>query len=212
MESLIKGIEIFQRSVYPEHRELFERLAMGQNPEVLMITCSDSRIDPSLVTQTKPGELFLIRNAGNIVPPGSAGGGEAATIEYAVKVLGVRNIVICGHTDCGAMKALLAPEQLTNLPALKKWLEPARTARRALEQDPAGDPLRAVIEENVLTQIENLKSHPAVAEALATGALLIVGAVYEIESGEFLIYRPGLRKFVPLSQVSREELLAEGGR
>ena len=158
--------------------------------------------------QTQPGELFQIRNAGNVVPVWGAGGGETATIEYALRVLGIWNIVVCGHTDCGAMKALLDPSSLTALPAVKDWIESAAEARRVLD-DISGlpdDPLDAIIEENVLVQIQNLKTHPVVAEALAEGELYIQGAVYEIESGDSKIYCPKRRAFAPLAEVDVDEL------
>lgn len=126
MEKLIRGIHEFQSTHFSPQRELFQRLAGGQRPDALFITCSDSRIDPSLLTQTKPGELFILRNAGNIVPPyGAANGGEGATIEYAIRALGIRDIIVCGHTHCGAMQGLLQPEALEDLPAVRSWLSHA---------------------------------------------------------------------------------------
>ena len=117
MQKLVNGVHHFQQNIFSSQRELFERLANGQNPETLFITCSDSRIDPNLLTQTDPGELFILRNAGNIVPAyGAANGGEAATIEYAVAVLGVKDIIICGHSQCGAMKGLLQPGRFEGHP------------------------------------------------------------------------------------------------
>ena len=118
MQKLVQGIHHFQRNIFSSQRELFERLAVGQNPDALFITCSDSRINPNLITQTEPGELFIVRNAGNIVPPyGASEGGEAAAIEFAVVGLGVKDIIICGHSQCGAMKGLLDPKSLDGLPA-----------------------------------------------------------------------------------------------
>lgn len=117
MQKLIEGLHQFQNSVFGTQRELFERLAHGQTPETLFITCSDSRINPNLLTQTEPGELFILRNAGNIVPPYSTSqGGEAATIEFAVAGLNVRDIIICGHSHCGAMKGLLDPPPIVTSP------------------------------------------------------------------------------------------------
>jgi carbonic anhydrase len=210
MDSMIDGIKSFQHTVFPEYKELFWKLAKGQNPEVLMITCSDSRIDPNLLTQTKPGELFLIRNAGNIIPPYGTGGGEEATIEYAIRVLGVRNIVVCGHTDCGAMTALIKPENLSKLPSVKSWLNLAKTALKPLEHlPPEADEharLRAVIDENVLVQLKNLKTHPAIRDGLRDGKVHLLGAVYAFESGEFFLHSPKKGKFVTLHEVSTEEL------
>src|SRR5688572_22576048 len=126
MQKLIEGLHHFQSQIFSSQRELFERLARGQTPDALFITCSDSRINPNLITQTEPGDLFIIRNAGNIIPPhGAANGGEGATIEYAVAALGVKDIIVCGHSHCGAMKALLEPERLVNLPTVGAWLSHA---------------------------------------------------------------------------------------
>ena len=124
MDHVISGVAKFQNEVYPDKKATFQKLANGQNPEVLFITCSDSRIDPNLVTQTDPGELFICRNAGNIVPPHSnETGGMTASIEFAVAALGVEHIVLCGHTDCGAMKGAINPEGLSSLHRVKEWLD-----------------------------------------------------------------------------------------
>jgi carbonic anhydrase len=210
MQSILEGVERFQRDVFPKYRQLFERLAGGQNPQALAVTCSDSRIDPNLITQTEPGELFVIRNAGNIVPPQGTDGGEAATIEYALRVLGIRNVLVCGHTDCGAMKALLKPESLDSLPTVRGWLTAAQEARRALDRLPpeADDHkrLRTVTEENVLVQIENLRTHSALRYGLDQGQIHILGAIYEIKSGEFFVYCPRDGRFNPIAEVNVAEL------
>src|SRR5436305_5876515 len=126
MEKLVRGVHQFQTSLFGSQRELFERLAQRQSPDALFITCSDSRINPNLITQTEPGDLFIIRNAGNIVPPyGASDGGEGATLEFAVVGLGVKDVIVCGHSLCGAMKGLLQPESLDNLPLMSAWLKHA---------------------------------------------------------------------------------------
>ena len=123
MQKLVQGVHQFQKNYFSSQRELFERLAKGQEPEVLFITCSDSRISPSLITQSAPGDLFILRNAGNIIPPyGTSNGAAAATTEFAVAGLGVRDIIICGHSLCGAMRGLLHPEILADMPAMTSWL------------------------------------------------------------------------------------------
>src|SRR5437763_2332951 len=119
MQKLIQGIHRFQQESFRPLQSLFEQLSKGQSPETLFITCSDSRIDPNLLTRSEPGDLFIVRNAGNIVPPhGAAAGGEAASVEFAVAAFGVKDVVVCGHSDCGAMKALLRPEAVAGLPAV----------------------------------------------------------------------------------------------
>lgn len=194
MQKLVEGLHRFQSELFGSHRELFERLAKEQRPEVLFITCSDSRISPNLITQTVPGDLFILRNAGNIIPPhGASNGGEAATIEFAVAGLGVSHVVVCGHSHCGAVKALLnKPEDLTDLPALRGWLNHAEATRQIIRDNYrhlAGDALvTAAVEENVLVQIENLRTHPVVRSRLSRGKLQLYGWVYKFETGQVFQY------------------------
>lgn len=213
MEKIVRGIHQFQTTLFNEHQDLFAQLAKGQQPETLLITCSDSRIVPDLLTQTQPGELFVIRNAGNIIPPyGAANGGEGATIEFAVGALNVQHIVVMGHSHCGAMKGLLQPESLTALPLVADWLKHAEATRRvtlASYPDYSGaDLLNAAIKENVLVQLDNLRTYPAVAARIATGALTLHAWVYEIESGRILAYDPSLTRFAPISVESVKQNLA----
>ena len=205
MQKLINGIHQFRSKDFRPLQGLFEELANGQSPETLFITCSDSRIDPNLLTRSKPGDLFILRNAGNIVPPhGAANGGEAATIEFAVAGLGVKDIIICGHSHCGAMKGLLQPETVASLPAVASWLSYAETTRRIVLDNYADlDAERlvmATVEENVLVQLENLRTLPAVASRLVRGNLHLHGWVYRIETGEVFAYDTTVGQFVPLAQ------------
>lgn len=192
MQGLVRGVLAFQQDVYPKNKDLFGSLAGGQNPDVLFITCSDSRIDPNMVTGSHPGDLFICRNAGNIIPPHSnETGGMTASIEYAVAVLGVRHIIVCGHTDCGAVKGALNVEALKGLPHVKEWLGHCRSAmeivreRHGIETGACLDEchLDEAIEENVLQQVQHLRTHPIVAAKLATHKVQIHGWVYDIESG-----------------------------
>lgn len=206
MQKLVEGVHHFQANIFSPQRELFERLADGQSPVALFITCSDSRINPNLLTQTEPGELFILRNAGNLVPPyGAVRGGEAATVEFAVAALGVQDVIVCGHSHCGAMKALLSPENLRGMPAVAHWVNTADATRRIMrEKYPhlSGNVLlTATVEENVLVQLENLRTHPAVAAKLARGSLKLHGWVYKIETGEVFAYEPGRGQFAPLAEV-----------
>lgn len=204
MQKLFEGLHHFQKNIFSTQRELFERLAQGQSPETLFITCSDSRINPNLLTQTEPGELFILRNAGNIVPPyGAANGGEGATIEYAVAALNVKDIIVCGHSHCGAMKGLLKPESLGDLPQVAQWLSHAEATRRIIRENYThlenGALVTATVEENVLVQLENLRTHPAVAARLGRGQLSLHGWVYKIETGEVFAYDPDQGQFLPLA-------------
>src|SRR3954453_23530703 len=185
VDRILRGLSQFQKDVYPWHRDLFQRLALGQRPQALFITCADSRIDPSLLTQSKPGELFICRVIGNIVPPyPDAIGGVSATIEYAVAVLGVPDVIVCGHTDCGVMKGVLNPEALAALPSVSAWLDYAQPARLAAP----GDDLLKLAEANVVQQIENLKTHPSVPARVDDGDLSLHGWVYHIAEGAVTAY------------------------
>ena len=206
MQKLVQGVHRFERGISGSQRELFARLAEGQHPDALFITCSDSRISPNLITQTEPGELFIIRNAGNIVPPyGAANGGEGATVEFAVVGLGIRDIIVCGHSHCGAMNGLLHPEGLKEMPTMAAWLGHAEATRWIARQKYADLPpdalLNVTIQENVLIQMENLRTHPAVAAGLAGGKLTLHGWVYKIETGQVFAYDSERGQFLPLSEV-----------
>lgn len=205
MQKLVEGIHHFQANVFRPRREWFERLADGQRPLAAFVTCSDSRVNPNLITQTDPGELFIVRNAGNVVPPHSpAPGGEEATIEFAVAALGIKDLIVCGHTRCGAMGGLLNPDRLAdNMPAVRHWLAHAEATRRIIREKYAHltdlPLLTAAAQENVLVQLENLRTHPAVAAGLAKGELKLHGWVYKIETGEVFAFDPATGQFVPLA-------------
>jgi carbonic anhydrase len=192
MDRILTGIRAFRDAVHPGMRPLFQQLEEGQQPELLLITCSDSRIDTGLLTQTQPGEVFVIRNAGNLVAPwGRSGGGEAATVEYAVKVLGVPHIAVCGHTHCGAMAALRDPASASGLPAVARWLEHGRPAlERSARFDRDADPLLETVGANVLTQLDHLRTYPCVAEAEAQGELELHAWVYDFGKGDVLVAGP----------------------
>jgi carbonic anhydrase len=209
MEKVLKGLVTFQKMVFAKKKKLFASLSKQQKPSVLFVTCSDSRIDPSLLTQTDPGDLFILRNAGNLIPTyGAAIGGSTATIEYGVSVLQVKDIIVCGHTDCGAMQGLLNPEKLRELPAVKAWLQHAETTIRLVKDHCAhlkGDELfAATIRENVLVQLDHLKTHPAVATRLRRGNLRLHGWVYSIGTGEVWVYDQKKKGFVDPSKRSRK--------
>ena len=206
VDSILRGLKRFQKRVYPKHRELFHKLALQQRPTALFITCADSRIDPCLLTQTKPGELFLCRVIGNIVPryPESVGG-VSATIEYAVGVLGVPDIIVCGHTDCGVMRGVLNPDALKPLASVSAWLSHAQPAREALANADGklSEPefLLALAERNVVEQLRNLQTHPVVAARLEQGNLKLHGWVYHIGNGVVTTYNPKRKKFVRIRTI-----------
>ena len=213
MEKLIAGIAKFRSSPYEERKKLFSELATGQSPEVMFITCADSRIDPNLITQTDPGDLFVIRNAGNIVPPHAKNsGGMTASIEFAVAALGVQHIVVCGHSDCGAMKGALNPGALTDLPHVQNWLDHSRAAVetvRARTGDESPNALADVTEENVALQLQHLRTHPAVAAKVATGEVKLHGWVYNIGEGSIVALDEESSQFVPVEERYAEYLNVE---
>lgn len=204
MQKLINGFMQFKKEVFTKNRDHFAELASGQYPEVLFITCADSRIVPSVITQTGPGDLFMCRTVGNQIPPHGAGIdlSVASSIEYALGALNVKHIVVCGHSDCGAMKAILHPEKLAAFPATAAWLRYAEAAHAVVRDSYTDVPedvlLRLLTEENILAQIENLKTHPRVASRLAQGELQIHGWHYEIHSGEITTFDAKSGMFQPL--------------
>ncbi len=202
MQHIIAGVRKFQQNVFPRYRELFGRLASGQSPDALVITCSDSRVDSKLLTQAEPGQLFELRNAGNIVPAyGEFVGGVTATIEFAMVALRIPNIIICGHSECGAMAGLLAPATIEHMPDVRKWLKYAAPVRKALANAGAldgPDALTRAIEANIIVQLDHLQTHPSVAAAIAEGRLALHGWLYDIASGGVRRYDDTWREFVPL--------------
>ena len=206
IERYINGIKVFENDVFPAHADRFRELETGQEPPVLLITCSDSRIVPAMLTQSGPGDLFVLRNAGNIVPPyGPANGGEAASIEYAVAVLNVAHIVICGHSRCGAMQALLEPDSVANLPAVCSWISHAHAARDRLGRSNGRGTqgvqasLERLIELNVMLQLDHLRTHPVVAKAVSEQRLELHGWVYRFETGEVRVHNAETRRFERLA-------------
>lgn len=217
MQKLVDGLHKFKSEVFNSNEDLFKPLVEGQRPEVLFITCSDSRIAPNLITQTNPGELFILRNAGNIIPSyGPWSGGEAATIEFAVLGLGVQHIIVCGHTMCGAMKALLNPELIKDAPAMRSWLEHAESTRRLIHENyphlEGAARLTATVEENVLAQIEHLRTHPAVRSRVAKGQLALHGWVYKLDTGEVFQYDATKVAFVAFTSSTPLTPVAGAGR
>jgi len=203
MKEVIKGYQKFQKDVFPARRELFRKLASSQTPHTLFISCSDSRLVPELVTQCEPGELFVIRNAGNIVPSfGPEPGGVSATVEYAVAVLGVSDVIICGHSDCGAMTAVATCKCLDHLPAVSKWLryaDPAKLVNESFAHNSVSDSVDSMVRENVIAQLANIRTHPSVSLAITQGKLKLHGWVYDIGSGGILELDESSRKFSPLA-------------
>ncbi|MGI4955023.1 MAG: carbonic anhydrase [Janthinobacterium lividum] len=199
---LTQGVNRFSGQIYPQYRRLYQELVHdGQKPKALMISCADSRVIPEMITQCGPGELFVCRNAGNIVPPYSTmNGGVSSAIEYAVLALGVRDLIVCGHSDCGAMGALLKPNALDGMPNVAAWLRHSRAAQdivdRTLRCDaPREERHRALAMENVVVQVNHLRTHPSVAAGLAAGTLTLHGWLFELEHGTTLAFDGATNQF-----------------
>jgi carbonic anhydrase len=211
VQKLEAGIHHFQANYFATHRQLFEQLAVnGQRPETLFITCSDSRVIPELITNAAPGELFIVRNVGNIVPRVEHGilGGVSAAIEFAVQVLEVGNVIVCGHTGCGAIDAILQPERVAHFPFVKRWLAESESIPKLIEERYGNlkgqDRVTAAVEENVLLQLENLRSFEFVAQKLDAGKLLMSGWVFKIATGDVFDYDPVSGQFLRLAGENEE--------
>ena len=203
---LLEGVQRFHDKEFPREHILFEHLASGQHPHTLFITCADSRIVPELITQTAPGELFVCRNIGNIVPPYRESPCEiTAVMEFACTHLGVSEIVVCGHSDCGAMKALQSPAATKHMPAVATWLRNAATVWDAVESTApdleGAEECHALVAQNVRTQLANLRTHPAVAARIADGTIEIHGWVYDIGAGSISVFDADERELLPMESV-----------
>lgn len=219
MRKLIMGIVDFRERLLPQYAQRFHDLAQGQAPDTLFITCSDSRVVPDLLASTDPGELFVMRNVGNLVPPATVEGAstgdlsEASAIEYAVLMLKVRSIVVCGHSECGAMKAALARKPTPSTPNLAKWLHHSASAVFRLDQegplDPRLTPCDQLAQLNVLVQLEHLASYPIVRERIADGSLHLSGWWFDIAKGAMFVYQREVRRFEIIDRAAAERLIVQ---
>lgn len=205
LDLLKAGIRRFRTKVYPAQAKTYEKAASEpQHPATLIVACADSRMDPELITQSAPGELFVMRNIGNLVPAyGEMLGGVSAVVEYAVSALEVKHVVVCGHTDCGAMKAMLKPESMAAMPTVRRWLRNAQAALSVVDSfaEPNEKPserLKRLTEENVQLQLQHLRTHPSIAGAIARGRLSMSGWIYDIATGKVSISENGDRTFHPV--------------
>lgn len=215
MQRLVEGVHYFQNIGFRQHKELFARLKDGQTPEALFISCADSRIVPNLITNSEPGQLFIVRNVGNIVPCyGTANNGELAAVEYSILELGIQDIIVCGHTCCGAMKGLVAagPSALRKIPSVRRWLRHAAATRAIIDQYYAhleGAALvNAAAEENVLVQLEHLRTLPVIASRLPTNGIRLHGWMYKIETGDVFNYDADVGQFVRFGGPPQEDVSA----
>ena len=216
MKKLLKGIVEFRKNARPEYRETFARLALGQSPDTLLIACSDSRVAPNVFASTEPGDLFVIRNVGNLVAPCGQGGGgsEGAALEFATAALGVTEIIVCGHSDCGAIRALMEARPVP--PALEAWLKHGGEALARLSGGTLlkGDlpPESRVSQQNVLLQLEHLRTYPAVRDRLAAGKLSLHAWWFDIARAEVSAYEEAQGRFVPIDEEEAERILKRLGK
>jgi carbonic anhydrase len=218
MRRLIMGIVEFRERLLPQYEDRFRELATGQAPAALFITCSDSRLVPQVLASTGPGDLFTMRNVGNLVPPAMADGhstgdvSEASAIEYAVLALNVSNIIVCGHSECGAMKTVIARSPLADAPNLTKWLRHAETAAFRLQHEGALDasckPHDQLSQLNVLVQLENLMTYPLVHARVMSGTLRLIGWWFDIAGACMHTYERDSRSFVPIDRAVAERLIS----
>ena len=203
IQALVNGVHHFHNVGFKQQEALFARLAQGQKPEACFITCADSRIDPNLITNANPGQLFIVRNPGNIIPCyGTSNNGELAAIEFAIVALEVKDIIICGHTHCGAMKGLLNPEDLKAMPSVAQWLRHADSTAAIIHDHyshlQGNELLTVTAEENVLVQLEHIRTLPVVASRVSRGLVNLHGWMYNIETGEMFTYRSEKNQFMKL--------------
>ncbi|SFS05876.1 carbonic anhydrase [Sphingomonas jatrophae] len=206
MNELIGRVFSFEKSTFPNQSTLFAKLTSeGQSPKALMISCADSRIVPEQIMQAQPGDLFVCRNAGNIVPPyATQNGGVTSTVEYAVMALGIRDIIVCGHSDCGAMKAVANPAGLDAMPNVAAWLKHSVAAERVVTEGykdlDDGGRVRAISLENVVAQLNHLRTHPSVAAGIARGEIALHGWFVDIHAGQILGLDGQTGRFTPLRE------------
>lgn len=222
MKKLIRGLLDFQLKSRPAYRDVFARLANGQSPDCLFISCSDSRLVPNLMVSTDPGDLFVVRNVGNLVPPSDKHGvsmgdqSEAAALEFSIANLEVEDLVICGHSSCGAMKAVLGGGEVAGAPNLSAWLAHGKQSLATLKAGtttvgeglPEYDRLSQL---NVLQQLEHVSSYPLVKERVAAGKLRLHGWWFDIASAQVHVWRPAHGRFIPMTELVGEALLRELG-
>ncbi len=217
MKKLLRGIVDFRLNRRPAVRETFARLALGQSPDALFVACSDSRVVPNLFASTEPGDLFVVRNVGNIIAPCGPDGlstsdeSEGAAIEFATRSLGVSDVIVCGHSECGAMRLLLGQVPEFEAPNLRSWLrhahEPLRAVRAGARM--AGDlsPWNQLSQINVLHQLEHLRTYPAVREREAAGRLRLHAWWFDIARAEVLAHDSGEGRFVVIDEWGAERIL-----
>jgi carbonic anhydrase len=211
MKKLIQGILDFRQKVLPGYRKTFAKLALGQKPDALFVACSDSRVVPNLFASSDPGDLFVIRNVGNLIPPVGGSGSVGAAVEFAVNVLQVKDIIVCGHSECGAMEALLKTAPDPSLPRLKTWLDHGRVAVEKLQGGSTLDktlkPHDQLSQLNVLEQMKHLESFPEIKERLKQGKLHIHGWWFDIRRADVYAFEAKAKRFLLIDEAEADRIL-----
>lgn len=217
MKKLVKGIVEFRKKLLPTYREKFSQLACGQSPDTLFITCSDSRIAPNWFASTDPGDLFVIRNVGNLIPDCGENGhstadeSEAAGIEFAILNLNVKDIIVCGHSDCGAMHAILKDRKNVQAPHLRAWLrhgEDSLSRLKTFKKNSSVGEVNELSQSNVLQQLDHLRSYPVVKERLATGTLKLHGWWFDLATANVYAYEESMKRFIVIDEEEASRILA----
>ena len=214
MKKLIDGIVEFRKNITEEYRELFAKLALGQKPDALFIACSDSRVVPNLFASTNPGDLFVIRNVGNLIPPAQSDTQEVsaqAAIEFAVFNLKISNIIVCGHSECGAIDAIAEGKEIPNCPHLNSWLkfgeESALKVRRGHTYNPKISENNQISQVNVLQQMEHISSYPFIQDLVAQGKIRVHGWWFDIAHADVYCFEPTLNQFVLIDEEESKLIL-----
>lgn len=215
MKKLVKGIVEFRQNLRPSYQEKFASLALGQSPDTLLITCSDSRVAPNVFASTDPGDVLVVRNVGNLVPPcfedgmSSADESEAAAIEFAVLKLGVSDIVICGHSECAAMKNIMRGRELLAEPNLRAWLRHGEASMLKMSaMETVQTPHNHLSQQNVLQQIEHIKSYPFVNQRVQEGTLRLHGWWFELQTANVYAYDAEVKKFVVIDEECADRIIS----
>jgi carbonic anhydrase len=214
MEKLVKGILEFRQKLLPTYREKFAHLALGQFPDTLFIACSDSRVVPNLFASTDPGDLFVLRNMGNLIPPFATAvneaTAEAAVIEFSLTTLPIANIIVCGHSECGAMQAVMSGIETLESPSLKNWLQHC-CCKSLVKTDESHcghlPPHNQLSQMNVLQQMENLKTYPIIQKKLLNKDIIIHGWYFDIATGDVYAYEEALKRFIIIDEIEASQIL-----
>jgi carbonic anhydrase len=218
MRKLLQGILDFRQRVRPGVKDTFAKLAFGQRPDTLLFACSDSRVAVNVFASTEPGDMLVVRNAGNIIPPPSSDGksvgdlSEVAILEFGVDQLGIQSIIVCGHSECGAIRALMTGGAAGTAPHLHEWVQFAKGAldpgRLVFHAQKPFAPQNIISQRNVLLQLDHLRQYPFIAKKIAEGSLKLYGWWFDIAEAEVYNWDDDAKSFFVLDEVRTNRLIA----